>query len=268
MHENRRFKKLIELLQRENIVECKDCKFGKRLHLKGIHVVFELLKTSLLLHTGIYNLSENEDFLGLIIRGKVVNLNLPTDEKVLKIVYNLVGNLDIPLETRSEELFNSFLGVLLASYMCLDLIYPNTYIRELGRNTHELDLFGAVITSNEKVKYMLLETTIGSIKRTVEGELFYDRDSHNWHFKKAIMKKWAIEKIFNVKIKLFYLTVYPLQSVQEDKFVRKIMETDNSVKVINFPILYYHDKPTINAAISDNEIIESILHPIIDSMKS
>ena len=128
----------------------------------------------------------------------------------------------------SDGLFNSLIAVYIATRLCFKFLYPNTYIVELGKDTHEIDIFGGALDNN-KTKYLMIESTLGFLRKKIEGE---SRDTHMEHFKKAVFKKWAIEKIFNVDVSLIYISV--VCTLQTSELIGEILEVDRKIRIVSF----------------------------------
>ena len=237
VHKNNKFKRLIEVLQNQGVIVLKSCSnTGKKIKIKNNHILAELIYFSFLVHSG--HLMETKEKRLVISSGKGINIYMyPYSSE--KILTELITIKEETFLQKPEQLFNAFLAVYIASNFCFDFIYPNTYIVELGKRTHELDIFGCVINKS-KPKYLLIETTLGFFKKEGnEKEITsINKDSHNWHFKKAIMKKWALEKIFDKKIGLVYISIRSLDTLtkeeREDKFVKTIIEKDHTISTVFF----------------------------------
>jgi len=97
-----------------------------------------------------------------------------------------------------ENGFNAMIAVYLGSLQALDFIYPNTYIVELGKKTHEFD----ILLGTQDKKCVIIETTLGFDKE-IDGV----DESYTWHFKKALFRKWMVEKLYQVECALYYITL-------------------------------------------------------------
>ncbi len=107
-----------------------------------------------------------------------------------------------------EQAFNALIAVYLGSLAPLKFVWPNTYITELGRDTHELDIF----LRTESGIYVMLETTRGFDKGADGIE-----DTYTWHFKKAVFRKWLVERVYGIACRLCYLTLGSLGEGQADR---------------------------------------------------
>ena len=97
-----------------------------------------------------------------------------------------------------ENGFNAIIAIYLGSLQPLDFIYPNTYIVELGKKTHEFD----ILLGTQDKKCVIIETTLGFDKE-IDGV----DESYTWHFKKALFRKWMVEKFYQVECVLYYITL-------------------------------------------------------------
>jgi hypothetical protein len=97
-----------------------------------------------------------------------------------------------------ENGFNAMIAVYLGRLQPLDFIYPNTYIVELGKKTHEFD----ILLGTQNKKCVIIETTLG-FNKEIDGV----DESYTWHFKKALFRKWMVEKLYQVECVLYYITL-------------------------------------------------------------
>lgn len=259
LHRNKNFEKLVDTLISHGIIKLngEECDGNSKKSIpKEEDVIKDLLLISYLLHSN-FLIRDT----GLIIDGENIQFNLTFKSKALDVINKLVPPDNARTEIK-DELINSFLAIIVSSIMCFKAIYPNTYIVELGRNTHEFDIFGIGLFDNKKI-YMIMETTTGwfSIDREYK-QLSHRGDTHTWHFKKAVMKKWAIEKIFSIDTFLFYLSLIP---IYEDEFIEKILENDKRIKILNFPVISTKEgnKPLIDLNTNFSQITDRIAKPII-----
>ncbi len=198
VHKNERFDKLIPQLCQVGIAELmKSSNTAYQLQLKDTATFLEIFKIVFLLYV-----TPNEPHIKLktgkvITQGKFVNIALTEDisPKAQEVLNVLITAEDDPVY---EEAFNALIAVYIGSLMPLEFIFPNTYIIELGRHTHELDIFCGV----QYPECIIVETTRGFTK-----EFDNIRESYAWHFKKAIFRKWMLEKLYHVKCQLWYITL-------------------------------------------------------------
>jgi len=230
-----KFEKLIKILSADNIIDLLTCEIGKKTKIKNLKIFSELLYFFILFHSG-YKFNKEKNCLEIQGNGLNITIN-PTEKDILS---KLIPNEDI---INFEEIINSLIAIYIASIfeekdLWFKFLYPNAYIKELGERTHEIDIIGRIVGKNiNKKLYLVIETTLGYFKERNENIDIYDITSHNWHFKKAIFKKWAIERIFNVEIHLIYLTIRNLKSLEDsskDKFLEKILDIDKNVRVVSF----------------------------------
>jgi len=260
VHQNDRFIKLCEYFGSKGLISFVDGnQKGRKMRFEkeGEDVVLELMYFSLLAHGGFTFDSQK---LGIKLPGRGIHICINPD-KSKPYIEDLLSNDREMFANHAEELFNSSIALYLGSLFLFEFLFPNTYIVALGRKTHELDLFGCINHEGER-KYLLIETTIGYFKKfTDEGKEVYDRDSHNWHFKKAIFKKWTLEKIFSVDINLIYVTVRELNSLRDDNLIQTLLSKEENIKVVHF-------LPTENAFVDIYPNSDYVPHLLKDSLSS
>ena len=233
IHKNERFDKLIPQLCRMEIAEiAKSSNKTQQLILKEPATFLEILKIVFLLY-----ITPNDTHIRfhhdkLITKGQFINLSFVpgVSSKAQEILNALITQED---DMIYEAAFNALIAVYIGSLKPLECIFTNTYIVELGRHTHEFDIFCGV----QFPKCIIVETTRGFTKE-------YDRieESYSWHFKKAIFRKWMIERLYNVQCQLWYITLQG--KFREEAFTDVLLdELEEELEVI---------EPT-------NKLLESIL---------
>lgn len=198
---NNTFKKVIKTLESDKIIDVKSNGNCKQFVITNVIVLDELFLfiTILYLTPKEQNILPSHNF-SLILKGTFASFEIFQPSPLTSTILDrILGTPDKALlMEKIEELFNTFLCVYIASYVSLEFLWPNTYIEDLGQNTHELDIIG----KKDNGTIIIVETTRGFDK-----DIEQMTESYSWHFKKAIMKKWAIEKIFQVDCKLIYLSM-------------------------------------------------------------
>jgi hypothetical protein len=198
VHKNDRFPKLIDQLCKVGIAEVmKPSDKTTQLKLKDIESFLEIFKIVFLLYA-----TPNDKHIKfkngtLVIKGQFIELALmncisSTSQEILDV---LITEDDDPVY---EEAFNALIAVYIGSLKPLEFIFPNTYIIQLGKHTHEFDIFCGFQYPN----CIAIETTRGFSKKDDNTE-----ESYAWHFKKAVFRKWMIEKLYSVKCQLWYITL-------------------------------------------------------------
>lgn len=198
VHRNDRFHKLIPQLCKAGIAEMsKHSDKSLQLRLSNMEIFREIFNIVFLLYV-----TPNDTHIKfkngkLVARGQLIDLALtsdisPTTQQILDV---LITKEDDPVY---EEAFNALIAVYIGSLKPLEFIFPNTFITELGTRTHEIDIFCGF----QYPDCIIVETTRGFSKEHDNIE-----ESYAWHFKKAIFRKWMIEKLYNVKCKLWYITL-------------------------------------------------------------
>lgn len=232
VHQNSTFPKLINLLEKESVIEQILCNThnSRKINIKNKDVFYELIYFSILIHDyGVERIKNHEDCSLLVSGNTNIGIRLKP-ELSISILRKLVSSNEEVVA--SDGLFNSLMAIYLASEFCFKFLYPNTYIVNLGKKTHEIDILGRLFrdeTDSEGI-YLLVETTLGFLKQKRENSFL--KGGHNDHFKKAIFKKWAIERIFDIKTGLIYITI--IDTLKEDDFTRSILSRDTDIKVVSF----------------------------------
>lgn len=198
VHREDRFLKLIAQLCQAEIVEMVKISANiQQLRLKNLPAFLEIFKIVFLLYVTPNDKHIRFQKNKLITKGQFIDLALTTalSAPAQKILDTLITQED---DAIYEAAFNALLAVYIGSQKPLEFIFPNTYIIELGRHTHEFDIFCGLNPSD----CLIIETTRGFAKD-------YDRieESYTWHFKKAIFRKWMVEKLYQVKCQLWYITL-------------------------------------------------------------
>jgi len=198
IHKNTRFIKLIKKLEGLGILSLENSK--KKLVLKESDIFFNLFNIVFYLYAN-PSQQKNIGFCKttnrLIIKGECIDFAFLNNksEKAKELFNILITNED---DQNYENAFNALIAIYLGTLAQLMFIYPNTYIIELGRKTHEID----IILGTEDKKCIIVETTRGFDKESDKIE-----ETYMWHFKKALFRKWMIEKIYNIECRLCYITL-------------------------------------------------------------
>lgn len=203
VHRDSKFDKLIGQLNQLKIVSLHREVGAIRLSIEEPTIFLEILRTIFSLYA-----TPNENSIlfskerkRLITKtGRYLNFAL-TDEVSEKAWAILALLITDEADVVYEYIFNALIAVYLGSIKPLDFIYPNTYITELGRDTHEFD----VILGTPDKKCAIIETTRGFDKKVDEID-----ETYTWHFKKALFRKWMLEKLYGVECKLCYITLKKL----------------------------------------------------------
>ncbi len=199
VHKNERFHKLIPQLCRTGIAEIiSTSENTQQLVLKDTTTFLEVFNIVFLLYITPNDAHITLHHNKLITKGQFINVALTTgvSSKAQKILNALITQED---DVVYEAAFNALIAVYIGSLKPLEVIFPNTYIVELGRHTHEFDIFCGV----QFPQCIIVETTRGFTK-----EYDHIEESYTWHFKKAIFRKWMIEKLYNVQCQLWYITLH------------------------------------------------------------
>jgi len=240
LHRNDRFIKFRKLLEKRGVVKIIDYKKNssfKKVEFCGkteFSAFLETLFFSLLMFIGFDDFDDKN--VVFKFKGRTgIGININVGDISKDLIQNMIGGEKEQLRKKGEEFFNSLIALYLSSFHYFDLIFPNTYITDLDKNTHELDIFGSILSDNEKGrKYIMLETTTGAFNKLskIEDDFEYSKISHSWHFKKSVFKKWAIEKLYGIEIGLVYVTLKNL-GLEQDKFLKAIIEKSNgSISVV------------------------------------
>jgi hypothetical protein len=155
----------------------------------------------------------DSDKSAVVLKGQFINLCL-----INKIADKARTVLEILLSKEEdaayEEAFNSLLCIYIAMITPLKVIYPNTYIVDLGEKSHEIDIIFQTTDNN----YFLIETTRGFAKDKEKID-----DTYSWHFKKAVFRKWLLEKFYpSVNCKLCYITLQTSEIVLQTSLENNI----------------------------------------------
>ena len=204
LHRQEIFLKTVQELDNYGIIEKQKLNNAYKISIKRSKVLLEILAIIFVLYVtprdDIYFDSKTKR---LIFRSQFMKMSLTEDisENAANIVETLVVKED---EQTYELLFNSLLAIYLGSLEYLKVIFPNTYITELGRKTHELD----ICLETQHGKYAIVETTRGFDKEADRLET----ETYSWHFKKSIFRKWMIDKLYQTECLLCYITLKNLDS--------------------------------------------------------
>ena len=209
VHRDSKFDNLVSQLNQLKIVSLHRERGAIRLTIEEPTIFLEILRTIFILYA-----TPNENSIlfskerkRLITKtGRYLNLTLTDEvsEKARAILYFLITS---EADVVYEYSFNALIAVYLGSITPLDFIYPNTYITELGRDTHEFD----VILGTPDQKCVIIETTRGFDKKVDEID-----ETYTWHFKKALFRKWMLEKLYGVECKLCYITLKNLVRLEAE----------------------------------------------------
>ncbi len=198
IHENQLFKKLILKLKDSGVIYLKKNNSAQQVEISKIDVFHEIFSVVFLQYStpDITNILLCKETNQILLRGKYSGYTIEriSDEalEVLKILITKEDDADY------ENAFNALLCVCLASIRPCEFIFPNTYVVDLGRDTHEFDVIAG---TNEK-KCIIIESTRGFDKKVDKID-----ESYTWHFKKALFRKWMLEKIYNIECKLIYISL-------------------------------------------------------------
>jgi|GEM_PF-4535494 len=246
-HKNTRFVRLIKILNDRGVISLTEIDSACKIEFRKIDVFYEIFSIIFLKYStpDISNILLCRKTQQIVLKGKNIgyafeDISNDTSE-ILKI---LITKED---DANYENAFNSLICVLLGSIKPCKFIFPNTYITELGRDTHEFD----VLACTNENKYIIVESTRGFDKKQDNIE-----ETYTWHFKKAIFRKWMIEKIYNIECKLFYLSLKEvlsgnsskislpeelnqeansLNESQDNALISKLLQLENSnISIIDF----------------------------------
>jgi len=252
-----RFEKLIQTLSSHKIISCKK----KTKKCKQVTILNKTTLDVILCNIFLLYLTPKDDnvfFSPLsgecLLKGH--NIQVLFSEKCDDTTSDVLKNLitEEKDDVLHEGLFNAMLCIYIGSMKPLRVIYPNTSIMELeGKKSLEFD----ILFEDENEKFYMIEITRG-----VDKSLEEISDSYKWHFKKALFKKWAIEKIYDItNCEIIYITINELQ---RDKLIDEILKRDSKIYLIelkeNFqkPITYADIKEILNQGLIDR--LESILN--------
>jgi len=273
VHENTQFVRLIEVLNKISVVSLSKIGSALKIEFRKIDVFYDVFSIIFLKYAtpDIDNILLCKESQQIVLKGK--NIGYVLEEisndtlEVLKILITKEDDADY------ENAFNSLICVLLGSIKPCKFIFPNTYIIELGRDTHEFDIFAC---TNED-KYIIVESTRGFDKKLDNID-----ETYAWHFKKALFRKWMIEKIYNIDCKLIYLSLKAnlfrsssnlslseefnqeansLNESQDNALISKLLQVeDKNISIIDFPedILMSLNKEKIIASVY-NKIYQNLL---------
>lgn len=141
VHRNERFHRLIPQLSQAGITELlRPSNNTYQLKINDTTSFLEIFKIVFLLYVTPHETHIKMKNGKIISEGKYINIILieKISPKAQEVLDALITAEDDPVY---EEAFNALLAVYIGSIMPLEIIYPNTYIIELGRHTHEFDIF-------------------------------------------------------------------------------------------------------------------------------
>jgi hypothetical protein len=146
----------------------------------------------------------DSDKSAVMLKGQFINFSI-----IDKVSYQAKAVLEILLSKEDdatyEEAFNSLLCIYIGTMTPLKVIYPNTYVRDLGDKSHEIDIYFETINN----ECFMIETTRGFAKDKEKID-----DTYSWHFKKAVFRKWMLEKFYpEINCKLCYLTLHTTENL-------------------------------------------------------
>jgi hypothetical protein len=199
VHQNSYFHRVITRLTNLDVVVVETQNHARRLSIKDSAALLEVFRNIFFLYaTPNEPTTFSKKNKRVITRGQYLDFSPmgETSEKVQEILDTII--------TREghfgdyENGFNAMIAVYLASLQAIDFIYPNTYIVELGENTHEFD----ILLGTQDKKCVIIETTLGFDK-----EINGVDETYTWHFKKALFRKWMIEKLYHLECVLCYVTL-------------------------------------------------------------
>jgi hypothetical protein len=226
VHRDSKFDKLIGQLNQLKIVSFHREGGAIRLTIEEPTIFLEILRTIFILYAtpNENSILFSQDRKRLIAKtGRYLNLALTDEvsEKARTILNLLITD---EADVVYEYSFNALIAVYLGSIKPLDFIYPNTYITELGRDTHEFD----VILGSPDKKCAIVETTRGFDKKVDEID-----ETYTWHFKKALFRKWMLEKLYGVECKLCYITLKNLVSLEADIIIDTDQTLSSGIQIID-----------------------------------
>lgn len=201
MHQDSNFSKLVSELQERDIVEIDSGEHAKQIIIKKEEVIEQLLTNIFVLY------STPSDYEAIAVHEESQKIYVQSGDLEISFVDELdedVANLLNTLLTGGDKskvyeyAFNTLVAIYISSMARLEFVYPNTYIVELGNNSHEIDIF---LGTCDK-ECIMVETTRGSDKETDRID-----ESYAWHFKKALFRKWLVERIYEIDVRLIYITV-------------------------------------------------------------
>jgi len=229
-HKSTQFDKLIEILKKTNVISLTKIDSAHKIKFEKIDVFHEVFSIIFLKYSTPYlnNILLCKANKQIILKGENIEYTPErTSNDVLEFLKILMTKVGYAFEEISndalevlkilitkedaanyENAFNSLICVLLGSIKPCKFIYPNTYIIELGKDTHEFD----VLACTNENKYIVIESTRGFDKKLDNID-----ETYTWHFKKALFRKWMVEKIYNIDCKLIYLSLKDNLSVSSSK---------------------------------------------------
>lgn len=273
VHRDDRFEKLIRKLEELNIVAFDYSGNGKKLTLLESKTLLEIFRSVFFLYAFPDQKTCDIGFCKttsrLMIKGDCFNFAFidPKSDKAKIILNMLITKED---DRIYENAFNALIAVYLGTIENLLLIYPNTYIVELGRKTHEFDIL--LVTHDRKC--IIFETTRGFDK-----DLDKVNETYTWHFKKALFRKWMIEKLYNIDCRICYLTLkeltrfIPKEAVPEElsdddigvsdtnPLISRILEKEkNKIQIIDLGL-------TLKNSFNEKELDAVLMNEIVARLK-
>jgi hypothetical protein len=261
IHQDGRFKKLLKKLESLNIIEIMTKGDSKKITIIERQTLIKIFACIFILYTfpqtqekPLQAISYCKRKGKLISKGGFFNISYTNKlpNKVCQILDILVTDEG---DGAIEHAFNALLSVFIASNFFLNFIFPNTYIVELGRKTHEID----ICLGKDPQTCIIFETTRGFNKEADEID-----ESYSWHLKKALFRKWAIDKLFNTNCILIYITLRWNQSTAGLLIEEVLKIEEDTVAIIQLSSIF-EDPPTFEEIekIIEKRLISSIEKEII-----
>jgi hypothetical protein len=209
IHQNSRFHKLIKKLIDLGICESEKCdNNAHKLHCKEEDTLSQIFQIVFLLYA-----TPNEPLIAIAsdksaitLKGQFINFSVidGVSDKAKAVLEILLPKEE---DAAYEEAFNSLLCIYIGMMTPLKVIYPNTYVVDLGEKSHEIDIYFETSDNN----CFMIETTRGFTKDKDKID-----DTYSWHFKKAVFRKWLLEKFYpEINCKLCYLTLQTSEILTE-----------------------------------------------------
>ena len=208
VHRNTEFDRLIDNLINTGVIDLGKIDSAYKVEIQKVDVFYEIFSIIFLQYStpDISNIVLSKETQQIILKGDNIGYILEDiSSEALEILTILITKED---DADYENAFNALICVCLGSIKPCKFIFPNTYITELGRDTHEFDVFAC---TNED-KYIIVESTRGFDKKVDNID-----ESYTWHFKKAVFRKWMVEKIYSIECKLVYISLKEVLSGSSSK---------------------------------------------------
>lgn len=224
VHKDDKFDPLLKKLQSLDILDLSSSNEDdtKQIHIKDAEILFEVFRTIFVLYAtpNERHISFTKQVKRLTSKGEFLNLSL-IDNVSVKANELLATLITKEGDDVYEASFKALLAVYLGSLRPLDFIYPNTYISELGRDTHEID----ILLGWQNKECLMIETTRGFDKQTDKID-----ETYLWYFKKSLFRKWILEKLYSVQCTLSYITLKSLgqQPKRSPNFSGQLLDESQS----------------------------------------